>query len=215
MAQAERMFVPAAGHDWLLPFYDPLTKLLGVDQARRDLVTQAALQPLHRVLEVGCGTGALSILIKMLHPDVEVVALDPDVKALARARHRTERAGVSIEFVRGFSDALRYPDATFDRVFSSMMFHHLEFNEKEKTLREIHRVLKPGGRLQMLDFGGPESGAGSGLVRLFHFHHRLQDNDASRILGLMERAGLVAAKRTAERRILFGRLAYYQASRHL
>jgi FkbM family methyltransferase len=129
-AKSERTFLPAAGHDFLLPIYDPFTKLFGFDRARRMLLDQAALQPQHRVLDVGCGTGTLAVLIKRLYPTINVVALDPDPKALARAQRKAERAAVSIRFDRGFSDALGYPDAAFDRVFSSMMFHHLDRRTK-------------------------------------------------------------------------------------
>ena len=212
---SSRAFLPAAGHDWFLPFYDPLTSLLGVDDARRELMARAALQSRHRVLDIGCGTGSLSILIKTLHPDVDVVGLDPDAKALARAHRKAARAGASIDFDRGFSDALPYPDATFDRVFSSMMFHHLGSDEKVKTLVEVRRVLKPGGRLLMLDFAGPDASADSALARWLQSHHRLGENGEHRIVGLMIAAGFAAPKKTAERRILFGRLAYYQASRHI
>jgi ubiquinone/menaquinone biosynthesis C-methylase UbiE len=81
-ARSERAFLPAAGHDFLLPIYDPFTKLFGFDQARRVLLDQAALQPSHRVLDVGCGTGTLAVLIKRLYPSIDVVGLDPDPKAL-------------------------------------------------------------------------------------------------------------------------------------
>ena len=97
MTPPDRSYVPAAGHGWALPFYDPLTRLLGVDAARRALVEQAALRPAQRVLDIGCGTGRLIVLVAHLHPDVEVVGLDPDPKALARARRKVERAGVSVQ----------------------------------------------------------------------------------------------------------------------
>jgi ubiquinone/menaquinone biosynthesis C-methylase UbiE len=159
MGEPRRVYVPAAGHHWFLPLYDPLVKLLGGDQAMRALLDQAAIRPGHRVLDIGCGTGSLVTLIKRLHPDVDVVGLDPDPKALARGKRKAERAAVSIQLDQGFSDELPYPEASFDRVFSSFMFHHLQPDEKEKTLREVRRVLKPGGSLHLLDFGGPEASA--------------------------------------------------------
>ncbi len=88
MMGSSRTYLPAAGHDWSLPLYDPIVKLLGGDAARKALLEQAALRPGQRVLDVGCGTGTLATLIKQLYPDVEVVGLDPDPKALARARRK-------------------------------------------------------------------------------------------------------------------------------
>ena len=211
MAHTHRMFVPAAGHDRFLPLYDPLTRLLGVDQARRELLVQAALQPGHRVLDVGCGTGTLAVLIKSLYWQVDVAALDPDAKALARARRKAESANVLIAFEQGFSDALPHEDSSFDRVFSSMMFHHLDLGEKHKMLAEARRVLKPGGRLHLLDFGGPETQGA--MARWLHANDRIRDNGEETVLTLLSEAGLVGAKKVAQARILFGGLAYYQAAR--
>ncbi len=212
ISNSERPFLPAAGHDWFLPLYDPLTKLLGVDSARQALLEQAGLQGHQRVLDVGCGTGSLSVLIKRLYPSVEVVGLDPDPRALARAERKAQRASVSVRFDQGFAGALGYPDATFDRVFSSMMFHHLADEERPRMLHEIRRVLRPGGRLEFLDFSGGQSNRHGVLGRLIHSHHQLRDNSEREILSLMAAAGLVKAKKLGERTAAFGRIEFYQAS---
>jgi ubiquinone/menaquinone biosynthesis C-methylase UbiE len=208
----ERSYLPAAGRDTFLPLYDPLTKILGVDTARRTLLDQAGLQPQHRVLDVGCGTGSLAVLIKRRYPTVTVIGVDPDPKALARAERKAKRAAVSVRFDRGFADALGYPDATFDRVFSSMMFHHLEAVGKERALREIRRVLRPGGRLELLDFSSPGSHGHGALSRLVHSHHQLKDNVENRILELMATAGFVEPKKTGDRGLIFGRVAFFEAT---
>ena len=211
MAKTERQFLPAAGHDWFLPLYDPITKIFGMDRARVRLLEQAGLQPHYRVLDVGCGTGTLAVQVKQVHPMVDVVAADPDPKALARAWRKAERAGVSIQFDEGFSDALNYADAVFDRVFSSMMLHHVKRDERENTLREIRRVLKPGGRLEFLDFDQPEPGT-SRLARLLHSNVALSGNTEDRLLASMARAGFVQARRTGREHRWFGRLGFYQAA---
>jgi len=210
-SDSSKAYLPAAGHDLFLPLYDPFTRLLGFDRRRQALLEQAGLAPGNRVLEIGCGTGTLTILAKELHPSVEVVGLDPDPKALARAEAKAERAGVSIQLDRGFAGSLPYPNASFDRVLSSMMFHHLDADEQAKMLREVARVLRPAGRLEMLDFAGPRSG-GLGLTRLIHSQARLKDNAADRVLALMRDAGLGEAKLVREERALFMWLAYYRAS---
>jgi ubiquinone/menaquinone biosynthesis C-methylase UbiE len=119
MQNVRRIYLPAAGYDWALPLYDPFVKVLGADKVRWTLLDQAALGPGHRVLDIACGTGTLAVWMKRLFPMVDVVALDPDPKALARARRRAESQRVSIRFDRGFSDELPYPDGSFNRVFSS------------------------------------------------------------------------------------------------
>jgi len=214
MKDTERTYLPAAGLDWALPLYDPFVKLLGGDAVRRALLDQADLRPSQRVLDVGCGTGTLAVLIKRLHPDITVVGLDPDPKALARAHRKAERAAVTVRFDRGFSDQLPYPDGSFDWAFSSFMFHHLDAGSKEKTFAEIRRVLKPSGSLHLVDFGGHKSGSGGFLAHLLHSSDRLKDNFEERIPTLMSEVGLRQAREVSRRSMAFGLVpvAYYQAS---
>ena len=209
--QSQRTYLPAAGKDIFLPLYDVMTRLMGAGKARRELLERAKIRPGHRVLEVGCGTGTLLIQLKRLSPDTEVVGLDPDPKALARARRKAAHEAVSVQLDRGFGDELPYADAAFDRVLSSLMFHHLPTEEKGKTLRAIRRVLKPGGEFHMLDFEGPEKGAHGLLSRLLHSSNRLKDNSESRVLSFMTEARLTDPKKVADRTMLFGHIAYYRA----
>jgi ubiquinone/menaquinone biosynthesis C-methylase UbiE len=210
IGERRRTYLPAAGHDWFLPLYDPLVKLIGGERARKTLLDQSSIRAGSRVLDVGCGTGTFVLTIKQLHPDVEVVGLDPDPKALARARHKAQRAAVSIRFDQGFSDEMPYPDASFDLVFSSLMFHHLPAEEKEPTLRDVRRVLRPGGSLHLLDFAHAHGGDGL-LSHIIHSSHRLNDNAPERVLALMAQAGFADAKKIRDGSMLFGRMAYYQA----
>jgi len=209
----QRSYIPAAGYNWLLPLFDLFSKLTGTDEARSILLEQAELRPGQQILDIGCGTGSLAILLKQRHPEIEVVGLDPDRKALALAGRKAQRAGASPHFDRGFSDWLPYSADSFDHVFSSFMFHHLQSNEKEETLREIRRVLKPGGSLQLLDFRGPESATGS-LSLWLHSHHNLKDNSEKQILTLMAKAGLADLRTVGYGTVLFGlgHIAYYQAA---
>jgi ubiquinone/menaquinone biosynthesis C-methylase UbiE len=204
----QRTYLSAAGYDVLLPLYDPLTKLLGARRLLATLLAQADLQPRQMVLDIGCGTGTLAILIKQTHPGVDVTGLDPDAHALARATRKAERAHAPVRFERGFADALGYGDGTFDRVFSSMMFHHLGRQERTKALAEIRRVLKPRGRLEFLDFAG---GAHNMLAQMLH-GRTLRAAAEERLLWRMTEAGLVDARRVATKGTFLGPVAYYQAS---
>jgi len=118
---------------------------------------------------------------------------------------------VPVGFDQGFADSLEYSAASFDVVFSSFMFHHLEGGNREKTLREVRRVLKPGGSFYLLDFEVAPSD--HGLFNLFHSGERLRDNTESRILSLMSDAGFSDRKKVAVRPVLFsfGQAGYYQA----
>jgi ubiquinone/menaquinone biosynthesis C-methylase UbiE len=209
--QLQRTYVPAAGRDSFLPLYDLMTRLMGADKARAELLGRAKIRPGNRVLEIGCGTGTLIIQLKRLCVDADVVGLDPDPKALVRAKHKAARAAVSVQLDSGFGDELPYAEASFDRVLSSLMFHHLPAEEKGKTLREVRRVLKPGGEFHMLDFEGPEHGAQGFLARLLHSTDRLKDNSESRVLSFMTEAGFAEPKKVGHRTMLFGHIAYFRA----
>jgi len=213
MVTPRRAYLPAAGYDWALPFYDPFVKLLGGDRALRVLVDQAELRPGYRLLDIGCGTGTLVVMLKTRHPDVDVAGLDPDPKALFRARRKAYGAKVSIQLDRGFSDELPYPDGWFDRVFSSFMFHHLQPEEKEKTVRQVRRVLKPDGTFHLLDFSGAGPSGEGVLARWLHVHHRLRDNFRGQILALLSQAGFTESKQVGQERLFFAPIAYYRATR--
>src|SRR5215471_5059787 len=193
MSESQRTYLPAAGRDLFLPLYDLIARLLGADRARQTLFDLAPLRPGYRVLDIGCGTGTFATMLKQHYPGVEVTGLDPDPKALARASRKAEQAKVSVRFDQGFADSLEYPAASFDLVFSSFMFHHLESSNREKTLREVRRVLKPGGSFYLLDF--EVSASGHGLFNLFHSGDRLRDNTESRILSLIGDSGFSDRKK--------------------
>ncbi len=204
----ERRYLSATGHNFFLPLYDPIMKLFGARRLFGVLIAQAELQPGQAVLDIGCGTGTLAVWIKQAYPLVTVIGMDPDPPALARAARKAERAGVSVRFDRGFADALAYANGAFDRVFSSMMFHHLGRDERSKVLAEVRRVLKPGGRLEFLDFAG---GTHNCLAQMLH-GRQLDASAEDRLLKRMREAGLIDARRVATRSTVFGAIAYYQAT---
>ena len=210
---SQREFVPAAGRDVFLPLYDPMVSLLGFDRARQELIAAAKIEPHHHILDIGCGTGTFVVLLKRQYPQVRVVGLDPDPKALRRAESKIRRAGVSVQLDEGFSDELPYETAVFDHVLSSFMFHHLEGPEREKTMREALRVLKPGGSFHLFDFVADHAPRGF-WERLIHSHAHLKDNSNEQILSELNRAGFTNATRVKQDSMFFGllRTAYYRAS---
>jgi len=205
-------YVPAAGRHWALPFYDLLTKLLGADRVRKLLAEQAACRPGDRVLDVGCGTGSLVVLLKRMQPGAEVVGLDPDPGALAIAGRKAGRAGVAVQLDQGSADALPYAGGTFHRVLSSLMYHHLRGAQKEQMLREVRRVLKPGGTFHLLDFAGPGTERRGFIASHLHSHRALRDNDQERVLASMHAAGLTDPRVTQRVPSLAGDLLLYVAA---
>jgi SAM-dependent methyltransferase len=207
-----RPYLPAMGRDWLLPLYDPFTRLLGVTAAHRRLADQAELGSAARVLEIGCGTGNLALMIKRMRPQLDVAGLDPDPRALARAGRKARRSGLAVELDQGFADQLPYLDASFDRVLSALMFHHLEADLRLASLREVVRVLRPGGTLHLVDLGG-NSDHLHGLMRRARHSHTFSDNFDDRIPALMAEAGLLDPAATGHLDRRFGTLTYYRGAR--
>jgi ubiquinone/menaquinone biosynthesis C-methylase UbiE len=147
--------VPAAGLQALTRFYDPLLALTMREGAwRPPLVEQVLAGAPASVLDLGCGTGTLTVELARRAAAVRVVGVDGDREVLTRAR---AKAGprTDIEFVEAMAQSLPFQDATFDRVVSSLVFHHLVPSLKHAALTEALRVLAPGGRLHLADFGRP------------------------------------------------------------
>ena len=205
-SHAQQDYLPAAGKDWALPFYDFITKALGADRARNDLLALMDLQPNERLLDIGCGTGTFAVLLKRRFPNLEITGLDPDPKALARAQRKASRAKLSLKFDQGYSNQLPYEARSFEHVTSSFMFHHLKREDKEPTLREVVRVLKPGGDLAFVDFTGPEPGAKQGITNRVHSSEQLADNREHRVIQLMRAAGFADAKVIRRGAFFFGLL---------
>jgi ubiquinone/menaquinone biosynthesis C-methylase UbiE len=122
---------------------------------KRSLIVQAALGPGMRVLDLGCGTATLSVLIKQTRPDVDLHGLDADGAALEMARAKAQAAGLEIQFHRGLAQEVPFESGTFDRILSSLVFHHLSRDDKRRALAEALRLLKPGGEIHLADWGRP------------------------------------------------------------
>jgi ubiquinone/menaquinone biosynthesis C-methylase UbiE len=213
MEDTTRDYVPAAGHDWALPLYDPLVRLTGMDKLRARLVERAELRAGQHLLDIGCGTGTLLVALKRRAPGAHVTGLDPDPKALGITRTKAQRAGLSLQLDQGFSDRLPYPDRSFDHVFSSFMFHHLAPQQKRDTLREAWRVLQPGGVLHLLDFRD-DPRAKSLLMRILHaasLHAKLAGQIESGMEAMIEEAGFAAPSVEVRPILVFGAVGTHRA----
>lgn len=143
--------MPGLGRAALTPLYDVVHRLSGLGGLHAEMIRLAELQPGQCALDVGCGTGNLLLALGARVPGVELAGLDPDARALARAQRKARRAGVAVAWQRGFAQDLPYPDSEYDRVFSSMMLHHLDPEAKEALLADVRRVLRPDGMFVLAD----------------------------------------------------------------
>ena len=211
-AGEQRDYLPAAGRDIFLPGYDLLSRVLGIHRVHATLLAQAELAGGYRVLEIGCGTGNLTLRAKQVRPDIEVVGSDPDPLALARAQ-RKARGLTGIRFERGYAQKLPYRDAEFDRVLSSLMLHHLPEDVKAAAAAEIYRVLRPGGRLHLVDIGGAMTAHDGLAARLMMHNRHAATNLGDSIPRLLTAAGFDCTEVAAQQHRIIGRLTYYRATR--
>ena len=140
------------------------------------------------VLDLGCGTGTLAIAAKKRVGAVGTVyGLDASIEMLATAEKKARRAGVEVFFKSGVAEALPFPEAQFNVVLSTVMLHHLPQKARLQCAREIRRVLKPDGRVLVVDFEGFSDQKRS---LLSHFHRPHGHVRAQDIVALLSEAGL-------------------------
>lgn len=152
---------------------------------REQLVGLAHLVAGESVLDIGCGTGTLAIVAKReVGANGKVCGIDASPAMIARATSKATRAGVRVSFRNAVAEALPFPDAHFDVVLSTLMLHHLPRKLRQQCAREVRRVLKPGGRVLVVDFGVPQRK--SGFLAHFHRHGHV---DPGEIVALLEEAG--------------------------
>ncbi|MEJ3655717.1 class I SAM-dependent methyltransferase [Actinomycetes bacterium KLBMP 9759] len=199
-------YIPAMGRNWLLPLYDPFTRLAGARALHRRLVAQAAIGPDHDVLDVGTGTGNVALTVARRHPAATVTGLDPDPLALARAELKADRAGLPVRWVRGFGGDLPFEAASFDRVLTALALHHLDGPAQVAALAEIRRVLRPGGSLHIVDFGGEHEH--NPLRR----NRRLAANSGDAIPQRLREAGFTDVTETGHRSVLGSRCTFFKAA---
>ncbi len=217
MPTESRGYLPALRFPALTRIYDPVVALTTREGRFKELlVEQVAPAPGQRILDLGCGTGTLAIQVKLREPGAEMVGLDADPEMLGRAGEKAERAGVELILTEGFSNELPFEDAGFDRVLSTLFFHHLDPEPKRQTAREIARVLRKGGELHVADWGRPSDpvmrAAFLGIRALDGFSNTA-DNYRGALPAIFEAAGLEEASETDRLRTALGTLALYRARR--
>lgn len=198
----------------LTPLYDVFMRLFMPETAMRGaLAERVAPRPGTSVLDLGCGTGTFPIMLALENPRVSVVGIDPDPDVIALAERKASRSGARLELRVAGAEALPFKQESFDSVTSTLAFHHLPPAVKRAALQEALRVLRPGGRLFILDFGRPE-GAVQAIVGyaagLLDGWATTAENVSGKVPELMGKAGIEDVRETYRRGTLFGTLRLYE-----
>lgn len=142
-------------------YYDTVTRamLLGNERAIRNMIVEiAGVESGDKVLDVGCGTGSLTLAAwRRAGMNGQVHGIDASPEMIEIARGKATKAGAPVDFQIGLVEQVPFPDGYFDVVLSSLMLHHLPDDLKRSAFAEIRRVLKPGGYLYAVDFEPPKN----------------------------------------------------------
>jgi len=205
-------YIPALRFHRLTPLYDSLVKWgMREDTIKSRLIARAHIQPGQRVLDLGCGTGTLAIMMKRSNPGAQITGLDADEQILAIAGTKAEQAGVNLRLDLGLAYELPYPDRSFDIVVSSFVIHHLTSAEKVHAFREVRRVLQPGGWFHILDFGRPVNLFTQTQALLFKMFEQTLDNFNGRIPAMLNEAGFDYVSEVERVANVFGPVWFYEA----
>ena len=208
-------FIPALRFNWLTPFYDIIAGATSRERSfKQALISQAGFKSGQQVLDLASGTGTLAIWIKQSNPLVTVTGIDGDPAILSIATRKAQKADVAVQFDHGLSYSLPYPDSHFDRVLSSLFFHHLTWEDKQRTAQELFRVLKPGAELHVADWGYPTNALMRALfltVQLIDGFKNTGDNVSGRLIGLFREAGFAEVVQRQTFSTIYGTMALYSA----
>ncbi len=213
----EGRYVPAAGLRGMTRFYDSVIAMTTRERLFRGRLAGQVLEDLPsgcRIADVGAGTGTFAIAIAAAAPAAEVIGVDgdPEILAIARAKLGAE----AVEWKQGLANELPLADQSCDRVVMSLLLHHLDAAGKRGALAQAHRVLRPGGRLHVADWGKPQDPlmrAGLFTLAIFDGFDGIRDHAAGRLPHFIENAGFSAVERHDRLRTAWGSLELLSAAR--
>lgn len=147
-------FIPALGYDFLSDYYDLAIKVTMPEKKFRNrLIDFVNPKEDENILEFGFGTAQNIIILKQRFPNCNVLGVDIDPKIKSIAEYKLNKAGIQVPLFLYDGNKLPFEDNSFDKVYSSLVFHQLDMIAKLKCLLEINRILKPNGELVIGDWG--------------------------------------------------------------
>jgi ubiquinone/menaquinone biosynthesis C-methylase UbiE len=212
-----REYVHALRWHALTRVYDPLIALTLREKHFRGRMRErvdADLPAQGVAVDVGCGTGTFAIGLAAERPDAHVAGVDgdPEILAIARRKEGAER----VEWREGLAQELPVAEGSADVVTTTLFLHHLLPAEKREALAEIHRALRPGGRLHVADWGRPQDpliSAGFLITQSVDGFDRTRDHRAGRLPEYFAEAGFSGFERYERLRTGFGALDLWSVGR--
>jgi ubiquinone/menaquinone biosynthesis C-methylase UbiE len=216
-ASADAKYIPAARWRVFTRVYDPVIALTMRERRWRDLMAarvDADLPEGGVSVDLGCGTGTFAIALGARRPDAELIGVDGDPQILELARAKPGAAG--IQWLQGLAQELPLEDGSADVLTTSLVLHHLLPDDKRAALAEAARVLRPGGRLHVADWGRPHGPLLSGaffVAQAIDGFDRTRDHRAGRLPRFIEEAGFGPVETYGRLRTGFGSLDLLTAAR--
>lgn len=212
---SDKKFIPALGFDFLTIYYDLAIKLTMPEKKFRRLLVEI-INPLDNetILEFGFGTGQNLILVKNKNPNIELIGLDIDPKVKEIATHKLKKNKLEIPLNLYDGNNFPYQDNQFHKVYSCLVFHQLDAETKDKCLKEIYRILKPGGELIIADWGKAQNKLMRltfGLVQILDGFKTTNDNVKGKMPQFIEKVGFHNVSISHSINTIIGTFSYFRA----
>jgi ubiquinone/menaquinone biosynthesis C-methylase UbiE len=208
--EVHKDYIPALHFSRLTVFYDVLMRLTMREATFKGrLITYASVADGYRVLDLGCGTATLTLMVKQRYPVADVIGLDIDRDSLALATHKIHRINLAITLMQGTAFRLPFTGESFDCVLSNLVYHHLTRENKIESMRDVLRILKPGGEFLLADFGKPHNLLMSIISRIMRKLEDTSDNLKGILPEMMKEAGFNDVAQLNQFSTAFGTLSIY------
>lgn len=207
-------FIPALRFRILTPLYDIFLRVgMRETQLKSRLIKQLNPKDNEKILDFGCGTGTLMIMIKKISPGSIVHGIDIDSEVLEVAKKKALREGVEVHLTGYDGFTLPFADETFDKLVTSLVLHHLSTEEKFRIFREMYRVLKKNGELHSMDFGIPGSRYTRLVSSVLKSLEPIGDNIMGKIPEFLSISGFERVEELYSENTLFGTVSFYRSKK--
>lgn len=206
-------YTPALGYDFLTAYYDLTIKLTMPEKKFRKLLIESVdPNPNESILEFGFGTGQNLILVNHRSPNSKIQGVDIDPKVKSLAEHKLAKRDIDIPLCLYDGITLTFDGNSFDKIFSCLVFHQLKTETKIQCLNELYRILKPGGKLIIADWGKAQNRLmrlSFVTVQMLDGFKTTHDNVKGLLPGIIEKAGFKEIERPKSINTAIGTFTYF------